>query len=228
MRITLILLAAGLGGRLGKNIPKALVKLNKKYLFLHSLRQFKKLKIFNRIVLVVPSGHEKKFKDILKKEGLTSLVRVINGGVERVDSVFNAISSICESDIVFIHDSARPFVDRKMVDILLKAVKKYGAVVPAIAMRSTLKLCRKGFVVNTLDRRDIYEIQTPQAFKMGNIAAAFKNYKKTKVKKRIWDDSYLIELNAKKVKIVPGDILNIKVTYPKDLRLAELITKLCL
>lgn len=226
MKTSLILLAAGTGARLRSKIPKALLKLNGKPLFMHSLLKFKKMKFLNQIVLVVPSGYEIRFRKNLVRYKINNKIMIITGGIKRVDSVYNGLSIIKPCDFVFIHDSARPFINEFLISELYRGVKKYKAIVPALPLTSALKYCRRGFVEKTLNRKNLYEIQTPQAFSFRVIKKAFDFYNKSNLKEEIWDDSYLVEILDKKVKVIAGDRFNIKITYAQDLKLARAISKI--
>ncbi|MDP8233635.1 MAG: 2-C-methyl-D-erythritol 4-phosphate cytidylyltransferase [Candidatus Saelkia tenebricola] len=225
MGVTFVLLAAGSGERLGAKKPKALLGVGGVPMFVYSLLQCNKVKFLSQILLVVPVGYEEEFRKVLIKYRIKNVDKIVAGGLRRVDSVYNAISAIEKSEVVFIHDAARPFVSSKLLKSLFNDVKKYSAVTPGVPVRSTLKSCRRGFVEKTLKRDGVYEIQTPQVFKIKLIKSALLNFKSKKVDFDILDDSNLVELMGKKVKISLGDSLNFKITYPDDLKLARLIVK---
>lgn len=223
MNISCILLAAGRGERVKSRIPKALLNLAGRPLFTHSLMKFQKIRAIREIIIVVPAKYQDKFRHILNSYRTDKIYKVVKGGRERVDSVYNGLLNADSSDYILVHDSARPFVKIKLIRDILKSLKKYNAVIPALSPTSTLKRCRGGFVKKTLNRDDIYQIQTPQAFRSDILKAAFKHYKnkRRKVKEYIWDDSFLLELIKEKVKVIPGQRWNLKITYPEDMKLAE-------
>ncbi len=225
MQAAFILLAAGRGRRLGKTKPKALLKIGGVPVFIYSLLQCRKVKLFNQIVIAVPRGYKEEFREALVRYSIKNAAEIVTGGYRRVDSVYNAVCAVGKSDFIFIHDAARPFISKKLLEDVFRMVRKHPAVVPAVPVRSTLKYCRGGFAVDTLERAGIYEVQTPQAFRFELIKAALVNFKNKKLKGDILDDAYLVELMGKKVKISRGDISNFKITYPDDLKLARLIVK---
>jgi len=210
---------------LGKTKPKALLKLKKVPVFIYSLLQCQKVKLFNRMVVVAPEGYEREFEKNLVRYGIKNVAEIVTGGCRRVDSVYNAVCTVKKSDFIFIHDAARPFISKKLLEDVFREVKKYPAVVPAVPVRSTLKYCRRGFTVDTLERAGVYEVQTPQAFRFELIKSALVNFKNKKLKGSILDDAYLVELMGEKIRISRGDILNFKITYPDDLKLARLIVR---
>ena len=150
--------------------------------------------------------------------------KIVAGGKERKDSVFNALKEINEKTIsyVLIHDSARPLVDEKLIERAVKNVKKYNAVVPVIKPRETLK-SGKYFVGKTIDRNSFFLAQTPQAFELKLIKKAHEHAIKNKLFST--DDCFLVEKIGKKVKMIPGDEKNIKITFPLDLSIAERLLK---
>jgi 2-C-methyl-D-erythritol 4-phosphate cytidylyltransferase len=220
MRISLILLSAGKGRRLENSIPKAVIKLKNKPLFYYSLLALQNTEIFDYISVVIPRGYKSVFEKYIKKYNL-KVDALIIGGKERVDSVRRGFSSLPECDYVFIHDSARPFVSKKLVLKLYRAVLRYKAVIPVRKITFTVKKCQHGFVKQTIDRTDLYEVQTPQAFSYQVLKTGIENYPSKKVKLAIPDDSFLIELINKKVKTIPGEVRNFKITFPEELKLAE-------
>ncbi|HDL09643.1 MAG TPA: 2-C-methyl-D-erythritol 4-phosphate cytidylyltransferase [Candidatus Omnitrophica bacterium] len=217
---SVILLSAGVGRRLKKNYPKGLLKLNNKPLFCYSLETFNLSNIFTTTCIVVPRGYEDKFKKYIKKYQL-HVDLIVTGGRYRVDSMINGFCSLNNCDYVFIHDCARPFVSRKLILRLWEAVKKYKAVIPVRHISFTVKKCLLGFVDSTIDRRDLYEVQTPQVFSYSILKSAIEDYLTFKDKPVICDDSFLVELAGKRVKTVEGDVFNFKITYPQDLELAK-------
>lgn len=225
MHSGLILLAAGEGKRLGNRRPKALSKIEGKPLFIYSLLNFQKLKFITQIILVIPQGYEDAFKKALSRFQV-QVHKIIAGGSRRVDSVINGVLACENCEYIFIHDSARPFATPGLLRRLYYELKKYQAVVPAEEISFTIKHCQRGFVVKTLQREGLYQIQTPQAFKFEVLKTAILNYKKKKLTRRIYDDAQLVELLNQQVRIISGERLNIKITYPQDLKLAKIIARL--
>ena len=226
MQVAFILLAAGSGERLDAEVRKSLVKLNNYPLFIHSLIRSKEAGFFNQSILVVPKGFKEDFQSALSKYNL-DVDSLVLGGSKRVDSVSNALDSIEYADYVFIHDAARPFISVKLMEVLLEEVKKHSAVIPALAVSSTLKISKDGFAVRTLNRDNMYTVQTPQVFDFQLIKSALLEFKNRDVGNEIFDDSYLLEFSGKKVKMVEGDVSNFKITYPRDLEFAKRILEQC-
>jgi 2-C-methyl-D-erythritol 4-phosphate cytidylyltransferase len=143
----------------------------------------------------------------------------VPGGERRQDSVAAALSVIPDADgFVLIHDAARPLVTpqlvRRVIDRLI--LGDVDGVVPAVPVRDTIKRIRDGRVVETVARRDLVSVQTPQGFDLGALRAAHDA-----VQFDATDDAAMLEANGGVIAIVEGDPMNIKVTYPEDLALAE-------
>ncbi|MEM7816713.1 MAG: 2-C-methyl-D-erythritol 4-phosphate cytidylyltransferase [Candidatus Aenigmatarchaeota archaeon] len=216
-KVGVVIASAGIGERLGK-IDKAVLKLNNFPLFYYSFKVFEGIRNIEQIVLVLRRKNFKLAKTIINDSRLC----LVEGGKERKDSVYNGLKALREDiSYVIIHDGARPFLKRKLVLKVLKGLKKYSAVICAVSSKDTVKLGKKGFVIKTLNRDNIFLVQTPQGFKRELILEAYSKF----YNKDIFDDAQLIENFSKKVKIIEGDPLNIKITYPQDIILAKAILK---
>jgi 2-C-methyl-D-erythritol 4-phosphate cytidylyltransferase len=227
----LILLAAGKGKRMNSKLPKALIKLKRKPLFLWSLEKFDRIDFIQKIMLMVPRGFLKEFDKLISCKKFKKEIYLGIGGRRRMDSVLKALRKIDKGDYLFIHDSARPFIERELLEKLYREVKKYKAVIPALPISFTIKQVSCGFVDKTLEREKLYEIQTPQAFEFNLFKETCFNFNTPLDSKHLtgftaYDDSQLLEKIGVKVKIVEGSPYNIKITYPYDLNLAKAISDL--
>jgi len=217
--VSVIIPAAGSGKRMkGFLKRKPFIHLCGKPVISHTLNVFKGIPAVKEIILVV----NKKDLNQAKKYFRRGIVKVIEGGSERKDSVYNGIKAIQKDpDIILIHDGVRPFVTKAIITDSIKQAVRFGAAVVAVPVIPTIKSADKsGFVNKTLDRSRLWEIQTPQVFKRGIIIKAYK-----KLKIHATDDAMLVEKMGRKVKIVMGSYNNIKITTPKDLKIAEAILK---
>lgn len=146
-----------------------------------------------------------------------------DGGAERADSVANGLAAVGgETDLVLVHDAARPFVLPSLVRTLVAAAASAGAAIPALPIVDTLKRRRDGFVVETVDRSELVRAQTPQAFRREVLEGALA----ARGDAAPTDDAAAVEAAGGSVALVDGDPLNLKVTTPDDLRLAEAILPL--
>lgn len=215
-----IIVAAGASRRFKSKTSKQLFPLRDVPVFIWSVAAFRKTKNFSQIIVVVP----KKSIELFRKYGSKYKIDVIAGGKERVDSVRQGLKHL-NSDIeyVAIHDGARPLITPQLIKRNLSQTLKHGATVCAVQARDTVKISAPyGFVKKTTPRQNIWLAQTPQTFRCSIIKSA---YKKLKTRK-ITDDAQAVELLGRKVKIVPGDYFNIKITEQKDIAFAENILKL--
>jgi 2-C-methyl-D-erythritol 4-phosphate cytidylyltransferase len=226
MEAVFVLLAAGSGERLGSKVPKALVNLNGTPIFIHSLIRSIEAGVFSQFILVVPEDFKSDFKSALSEHGV-SVDNIVSGGARRVDSVSNAVKMAADLDCLFIHDAARPFLSTELIISLFEEAKSHPALIPSLAVNSTVKLSKDSFVLKTLSRDNLYTVQTPQVFDLKLFKSALLRFNSIDKGEDIPDDAYLLELSKKKVKLVEGDIFNFKITYPQDLELAERILKRC-
>jgi len=223
MIVSAIIPAAGQGERLGGPVPKQFLHLDGKSILSHTLEIFQKSGLVDSVVLVVPVNELAQTRaQWLNNPPLVN--KIIAGGKQRQDSVFNGFTEIdADTDIVLVHDGVRPFITTEMIEATVTAAIEYGAAITAIPVSDTIKQADdEGFVARTLDREKLRRVQTPQAFRYSLLARAFA---------KAADDSYygtdegsLIEYIDEPVKIIAGSELNIKITRPEDLILAEKIS----
>jgi len=210
--VGLVIVCAGKGKRLGQD--KATIKLKGKPLFYRTYALFKNIKQVKQIVIVLRKEHFAKAGKIINDKR----VKFCEGGRERKDSVLNGILALDKSiNYVLIHDGARPFTPRNVILNIIKELKKHPAVICGVRSKDTLKSISNGAVVKTLNRNNIFLVQTPQGFKKDTIVKAYTNLKRAK----IFDDAGALELMGAKVKIVEGSYSNIKITYSEDVLMAK-------
>jgi 2-C-methyl-D-erythritol 4-phosphate cytidylyltransferase len=222
MRTLAIVLAGGVGKRMGSSTSKQFLLLDKRPILVHALQIFQECRPVDGIYLVVNHRDLPLIQEqILETYHFSKIMKIVIGGRLRQDSVRNGLDAIDEScDVVIVHDAARPFVSPAFVEKSISLMEMFDAVVPAIPARDTIKVISKdGFVVKTLERDSLWHIQTPQTFKYELIAKAYKEG--TAKKLCAYDDSAFIEHLGKKVKVVEGSPFNIKITTPEDLLIAR-------
>ena len=221
MFISAIITAAGQGQRFGSQ--KQFKPLGGKPLYQHSLGIFISSKIINEIILVVP--HDNRYaisKDI--RYSSQSIVKVIAGGSARCQSVKSGVdASSRDTDLVVIHDAARPFVTREMLGSVIKACEKSDGAIVAIPAVDTVKYLNNRVVEKTLDRNRVWLAQTPQAFKKVKLLNAYRNYDLSNP--AITDESSIMEGMGYNISIVSGSQSNFKVTTKYDWKHAEGLLK---
>lgn len=172
------------------------------------------ISLFNGFSIIVATAGEN--FDALKGHG----VELVEGGVERQDSIANALKKVpADTDLVIVHDGARPLAARGMIDSAIEAAERFGAAVVGVPVKDTIKhVSDDGFIQKTPDRDFLWKVQTPQVFRYNIIKEAY-----ARASHKATDDSKLVEDLGYKVKMVMGSYENIKITTPEDLIIAEAI-----
>ena len=219
---TALLAAAGAGERLGGGSPKALVELASRPLAAWSLAALEASRSVRRAIVAAPLGFEDAIAALAQRAAPSLEVEVIAGGESRSRSVANALAVAGDPSIVVVHDAARPLVAAELVDRCVDRLEHWGCdgVVAAARVTDTVKEAGAGGrVIATLERGDLWAVQTPQAFRgdvlSGALAAAALD--------RAYDDAQLVEAAGGDVRIVESSRENLKITTPLDLRVASLI-----
>ena len=218
--VSAIILAGGKGKRMGKDISKQFILVKDKPIIYYTIKKFSDCKLIDEIILVLPKDEiEYCKKEVLEKYSL-KVDKIIAGGKERQDSVYNGLKALKSSDIVLIHDGARPFVSEKIILDGIENAKKYGAAAPGVMPKDTIKVKDDfSFSKETLKRESLIAIQTPQVFKKDIIVKCHERVRENNVS--VTDDTMVVEKYGYKVYLYDGDYINIKVTTPEDLILCE-------
>lgn len=219
-----IVLAAGRGERLGGRVSKALVKLAGLPLVCHSLKALSANSQIKDILVVVNEHNRSAVARAVARHAPQKVRAFVNGGSRRQDSVSNALAALTpRTSIVLVHDAARPFIDRRVLEQLLLTAGKCSAAIPAVPVKATLKevsvSAGRMVVSRTPDRSRLWEVQTPQAFEKNVLLEAYRRFGHADVT----DDASLVEKLGVAVRVVPGSHAQIKVTTPEDLVLVEAI-----
>jgi 2-C-methyl-D-erythritol 4-phosphate cytidylyltransferase len=216
--------AGGRGTRLGGSIPKQFLLLDGKPILLHSIEKFESLEDVGEIIVVVPVDQIRRTERLIADAGFRKVSHVVVGGNERQHSVRNGLLSFeNDPDIVLVHDAVRPLVSQEVIREVIKQSKKHGAAVVGVRVIDTIKVEGAGFYTKTLDRKNLWAVQTPQGFSFellmkAHAAAQHSSFLGT-------DEASLVERLRIPVKIVAGDYKNMKVTTQSDLRIAKMLSK---
>lgn len=218
-KVSVVILAAGKGKRMKKNINKQYLLLNDKPVLSYTIAAFEKNDNIDEIIVVAAKDEiEYCVKNIIEKYKFKKVTDVIAGGEERKDSVLNGLKILKDCEIVLIHDGARPFVNDRIIDEGIEYAKKYGACTCGVSPKDTIKVKgNDGFAANTLDRESLFLIQTPQCFSYPLIKQAHESVENTSNQYNITDDTMVAELAGHKVYLYEGDYNNIKITTPEDI-----------
>lgn len=224
IRIGAIVLAGGKGTRMNSQVQKQYLKLAGKPLILHSLEVFERSQV-DTIVLVVGQGERQRVElEILGANRFVKLSAVTEGGRERYHSVYAGLQALQGCDYVLIHDGARPLVTEEIISRAVQGALNYQACVVGMPVKDTIKKAdQEGFAVESLDRRCLWQIQTPQAFSYSLIRTAYDwIMEKEERQAGITDDAMAVEsYGGCRVKLVEGSYENLKVTTPEDMVIAE-------
>lgn len=208
---------------MGDAVEKQFLNLRGMPILAHTLKVFNQSPEVDGIVLVVaPQQRQALETEVLGPHPCNKLLRIVDGGPERQDSVGNGLQTIpSESELIVVHDGVRPLVKVDLLGAVLKAARHYGAAIAAIPAGDTVKQVENQRVVATLERETIWLAQTPQVFHAGLLRRAYEKAAGDGVV--LTDDAALVERLGVAVHLVPGSPENIKVTTPSDLVVAEAI-----
>ena len=224
MKNTAIVLAAGQGKRMHSKIQKQFLEIKGYPVLYYSLRCFQDSPLIEDIILV--TGEESVLycqKEIVDKYGFTKVTKVIPGGKERYDSVYQGLLACENSDYVLIHDGARPFITEEILERGLTGAEETGACAVGMPSKDTVKIAdESGYIAETPDRSKVWMIQTPQIFQYALIRNAHESIR-TREMSNVTDDAMVVEQETGiKVRLAEGSYQNIKITTPEDLGVAEL------
>lgn len=220
--VTAIIVAAGKGSRMNVGYNKQYIKIKEKEILTYTLEIFERNKKVDNIILV---AHENEVdfceKQIVEKYNILKVIKVVSGGRTRQESVYKGLKECKDSDLIIIHDGARPFLKSDYIDKCINVALEKQSAVLAVKVKDTIKTGENGVFINTLKRDNLYSVQTPQVFKYDLIIKAHKKAIENDL--IATDDASLIEDLGHKVNIVEGDYFNIKVTTKEDIFLGESI-----
>jgi len=246
-KVSAIIVAAGTGKRMKSTVKKQYMEIHSRPVLFYTLKAFEKSNVDD--IVIVTGADETDFvqKEIVDRFKIKKVTKICAGGKERCDSVYEGIKQIAgmskkshaskseiedgvRSGYVLIHDGVRPLVTPELINFCIENVKKYGACIPGVPEKDTVKEADENMdVAFTPDRKKMFRIQTPQCFNLSLINDACDKYY-DEIRKNdetdtvvITDDAMLVEkYTGHKVKIIKGDYRNIKITTPDDLEIAEL------
>ena len=223
MKIYAIIPSGGSGKRLGSNLPKQYLKFNNKELIAYTLDTFQNNILVDEIIISAQHEYFALIENIKSRFGLSKISKIVAGGKERQDSVFNAVKSIDanDDDLIVVHDAARPLLTDDILTETINFAKVNKTAVTAIDAKDTLVKSKSNVITNYLNRSEIRYIQTPQIF-------SFDIFKKAMQKAEAenfygTDESMLVKNAGYTVKLVNGSSLNFKITNKSDLDLFQLI-----
>jgi 2-C-methyl-D-erythritol 4-phosphate cytidylyltransferase len=229
MKVSVIIPAAGLGTRMGRSAPekagisrKQFMLLNNSPILIHTIRKFASSPLVSEIIVALREEDAEWANELFRKELPTETVRTVIGGETRQQSVENALAQVgADTELVAVHDAVRPFVEREVIDKVIREAAETGAAIVGIVPVDTVKQVHRNKVRATLPRERLILTQTPQVFRLDLLQRAFE-----KAREDLFlgtDESSLVErLEQVEVSVVLGTDRNIKITKPSDMELARL------
>jgi len=225
MQVFAILPAAGLGTRMAGPQPKQFLALSGLPILIHSLRAFAAVERVTAIYVAVRGTELERVEAQVAEYGLSERVRVVEGGDNRQESVSHALAALPAEadDIVLVHDAVRPLIDAATIDRTIDAVVKFGAAIVGLPAVDTIKHVERtahgALITATIPREFVVLAQTPQGFRYGMLQKAFAEA--TADGFIGTDEASLVERAGHPVAVVHGSQVNLKITQPGDLELAE-------
>ena len=211
-RVGVVIVAAGQSRRM-EGIDKVFAPVLGRSLLAWTVEVYERSPVVDEIVIALDRRKIEKGRVLAQQEGWRKVSQLCRGGMRRQDSVREALWRIGKCDWVAIHDGARPCAEEGLLLAGLEAAQETGAAVPALPMTDTLKRAdAHGLAVETLDRANLWTVQTPQIFRYAILWAAYQQSSTD-----VTDDAALVELMGHQVRLFPGSRGNIKVTVPEDL-----------
>src|SRR3954470_19086010 len=212
---TAIIVAAGKGTRMGPNVDKTFLEIAGRPVVAHTWKRFADAKCIDEIILVVRDGMQAAFQELAEKFLLKKPFRLIVGGKERQDSVWNGLEAVSpNSEIVAIQDAARPCTSEVLIEATIAAARETGAAVAAQPMTDTVKESADGKLIErTLDRSRLWSVQTPQTFRVEVIKRALAEVRRKGLS--VTDDTAACELIGQPIRLIVSAQPNPKVTRPE-------------
>jgi 2-C-methyl-D-erythritol 4-phosphate cytidylyltransferase len=225
MQVFVILPAAGLGTRMAGPQPKQFLALAGIPILIHSLRAFAAVDRITAIYVAARKTEIERVEAQIAEYGFAGRVRVVEGGDNRQESVANALAALpaAQDDIVLVHDAVRPLIDAVTIERTIDAVEQHGAAIVGLPAIDTIKQVERtahgALITATIPREFVVLAQTPQGFRFGLLQKAFAEATADGFVGT--DEASVVERAGLPVAVVPGSQVNLKITQPGDLELAE-------
>ena len=225
MQVFAILPAAGMGTRMAGPQPKQFLSLDGIPILIHSLRAFAEVRRVSSIWVAVRKPEMERVQAQVAEFHFGSRVEVVEGGENRQESVAHALAALPadEDDIVLVHDAVRPLIDAATIERTIDAVVQHGAAIVGMPAVDTIKQVERtahgALITSTIPREFIVLAQTPQGFRYGVLKSAFTEAMADGFVGT--DEASVVERAGHPVAVVPGSPVNLKITQPGDLELAE-------
>lgn len=249
-RCCAIVLSAGSGKRMNSDTKKQYLHINGKPVVYYSLKTFQESETIDDIILVTSKEDEEYVKEsIVDQYDFSKVKRIVYGGKERYNSVYNGLLACENCDFVFIHDGARPFVTEEIIKRAYEGLTQWGTAVVGMPVKDTIKIVDENCNVSeTPNRKTVWQVQTPQCFEYKMAMKAYERLIREEESGalvdrgiQVTDDAMVVETFFEgedveriiesgaeriRVKLIEGSYENIKITTPEDLKVAELFVSI--
>lgn len=220
MQYTVIITAGGIGKRMQSNIPKQFLVLDELPVLMHTISVFHNWDNDAQIIVTLPKDWWFYWEELIQKYNFEIPYTLIAGGIERYDSIKNALVK-AKGEYIAVHDGVRPLIDSDTITRVVELAKQKGSAIPVMPLKESL---RKGTVNrnSARNRHEYYTVQTPQCFRKEILHDAYQQ----PFTPNVTDDSYLVEQIGQPIFLVEGSEFNLKITTPVDMKIAELFFSL--
>lgn len=214
-----IIVAGGSGSRMQSAVPKQFLLLHGKPVLMHTIEAFEQSEAKPAIILVLPAAYHTYWQQLIQEFSFTIPHQLVTGGETRFHSVKNGLNLITDQEaLIAIQDAVRPLTAPYIIDEAYQCAAEHGAAVVAVKSRDSIRQVKEGRSVS-LVRDEIYLVQTPQTFRASLLRKAYEQPFDT----RFTDDASVVEQYGAEIKLTEGDHSNIKITFPEDIAIAELL-----
>jgi 2-C-methyl-D-erythritol 4-phosphate cytidylyltransferase len=217
-----IIVAGGSGTRMQADKPKQFLLLNQKPVLMHTMEAFHHSNTQPQLILTLPAGYHPYWKQLCSEHNFAIPHNVVDGGETRYHSVKNALDIIGNDKdaLVAIHDAVRPLVSTRIIDDCYTHAAEHGNAITAVKSRDSVRQLKNDVSIG-LVRDEIYLVQTPQTFKLSQIKNAYTQ----PYMEKFTDDASVAEQAGIQISLVAGSYRNIKITFPEDIAIAEMLMK---
>jgi len=212
-----IIVGGGSGSRMLSEVPKQFMLLRGRPVLMHTIEAFNKSDYNPEIIVVLNVDFHQYWENLCLLHNFSIPHKLIKGGTQRFDSVKNGIKAIRTQAIVAIHDAVRPLLSKQLIDKSFEEAERSGNAVAAIKSRDSVRQYNGTHTI-ALDREEIYLIQTPQTFSSDVLKKAYKQ----EFRNEFTDDASVAESSGIRINLIVGETKNFKITFPEDIRLAEI------
>lgn len=216
MKRYVVIVAGGQGVRMGADRPKQFLEIGGKPILRHTIERFLAFDPSFEVIVVLPSAQKEWWRDYCRQSGFLERYSIVSGGITRFHSVQNALRFVGDEGLVAVHDGVRPLVSRALLERIFAAAEEAPAVIPAVPVVESVRRVEEDASV-PVSRDGLVLVQTPQVFAADVLKKAYDQ----PFSPSFTDDASVVEASGVRVHVVSGDRINLKITTPEDLQLAE-------